>query len=124
MRNCAHDLVELLLIVGESLALEDLGPFDAAAQVVQHEGDALGGVLEGDLGDQARRDRGPGRPQGRAAQLGIGQVIEGGVQRVAVLDLELAGAVAEPPLMGVVERLVLAGIRCAPASGGSGPTRG
>ena len=106
LRICA-DLVEHLLRVAEPLALQGRGPLDALAHVVQHEGDPLRVVHERDLGDQAGGDGGTGRAQSRAAQPGIGEVIERDVESRSVLDLDPAGAIPEPILPVVVEPLVL-----------------
>ena len=72
----------------------------------EHERDPLRGIEEGDLGDQARRDRGFGRPQGRAAHPRIAQIGDRGVQGIADLDIASGRIVPELFLTRIVERPV------------------
>ena len=99
-------VIEELLVVGEALLLEDLGPLEGRPHLIEHERDPLGLALERHLGHHARGDRRPGGPQGRATEPGIAEVAHGLIQCVPVLDLLTRGVVSQRLDMPIVEGLV------------------
>ena len=77
--------------LGEPGLEQDRRPLRRGLELRQAEGHGLGGIAERDIPDHLGGDLGVGHPQGGGVDPRVGELVEGGVQGIAVLDVRAGG---------------------------------